>query len=132
MVAEVDRIKRRWEREDKTDIDAAIATLLSAPQGHKFLWWVLQVGKVAAQPFSPGAPDVTAFNCGELNVGNQIMLRLMEANPDGYTNMQKEMLNARAARDAELNAASDAAERAGAGEWEPPSGLADPGTGHDD
>jgi hypothetical protein len=126
MLSEVERVKRRWEREDKTDLDSAISTLLSAPAGHKFLWWLLSIGEVGGQPFSPDA-GVTAFNCGKLNVGNQIMARLMEASPDGYTEMQKEMLNARTSRDAELNAASDRdAASSGAGEWEPPGGPGEP------
>lgn len=124
MLSEVERIKGRWEKADEAEITSAINALLQAPNGRRFLWWLLAVGKIGNQPFSSD-PNVTAFNCGELNVGNQIMARLQEANPDGYTSMMKEMLNEHASRNAELGAAADA--DAGRSELDYGPG-ADPGT----
>ena len=106
MLSEVEKLKRRWEREDNAEIEVAVNALLQVPNGRRFLWWLLAVGKIGNQPFSPEA-SITAFNCGELNVGNQIMGRLMEVNPDGYTAMMKDMLNDRNSRDRELDAATD-------------------------
>jgi hypothetical protein len=105
-MSEVDRIKGRWAKADDAELDSAVNALLGARNGRRFLWWLLSIGKVGGQPFSPDAA-VTAFACGELNVGNQIQARLMMTNPEGYTLMQQEMLNERRDRDRELNAASD-------------------------
>ncbi len=105
-MTEVEKVKVRWERKDEQDIDSAIEALLQVPNGRRFLWWLLSIGKVGGQPFSPDAA-VTAFNCGELNIGNQIMARLMSTSPDLYTAMTKEMLNERNDRDRELATASD-------------------------
>lgn len=105
-MSEVERIKRRWEKGDNADIDSAITALLGAANGRRFLWWLLAVGKVGNQPFT-GDLASTAFACGELNVGNQIMSRLMAVDPEGYTSMMKEQLNERNDRDTELGSASD-------------------------
>ncbi len=110
MMSEVEKTKLRWEKADEADLTSAITALLSAPNGRRFLWWLLAVGKIGNQPFSPD-PYVAAFNCGALDVGNQIMARLMETDPDNYTAMQKEMLNERRNRDTELGLASDTDQR---------------------
>ena len=105
-MSEVETLKRRWEREDRLNVDNAIAALFSDGGGRKFLWWLLELGKVGGQPFTGGA-ETTAFNCGELNVGNQILARLIEVSPEGYITSMKENANATRDRDTELGAASD-------------------------
>lgn len=96
-------IKRRWAREDEAAIDEAIIALLKHRQGRKFLWWLLQLGGVGLQPYANNALQ-TSFNCGTLNVGNQILEQLLRTMPEGYIEMMKENADERRTRDGELDA----------------------------
>lgn len=80
---------RRYARQDKRLRDAAVEALLQNEAGRKYLWWLLEVGWVGQQPFAQNAL-VTSFNCGQLNVGQQILNHILEVNPAGYVQMQKE------------------------------------------
>lgn len=86
--------KRLRERQKATEqmIDNAIRLNSKTPEGRKFLWWLLQIGKVNTQPFTTNA-ITTAFNCGELNVGNTILARITDVDPASYVQMQQESLN---------------------------------------
>jgi hypothetical protein len=81
----------------KDRLDNAVRAMLQHPDTREYLWWLLSIGKVTIQPFIHGSPDGTAFQCGELNVGNQIFDHIMEINPEGYLTMYKEQLNERSA-----------------------------------
>lgn len=96
------RLRARWLKEDEAAIDAAFSTLLQHGEGRKALWWMLRIGKVGTQPMSNNALQ-TAFACGELNVGQQILDRITSVSPDGYLQMMKEMADDRTRRDSELN-----------------------------
>jgi len=74
---------------DEADIDETFRVLLTLPKGRKALWWLMQIGKIGVNPFA-GERNLTDFQCGELNVGQQIQARMMQVNPDGYVNMLKE------------------------------------------
>lgn len=69
----------QWEED-------TVNSLLKTPEGRQFIWWLLSIGKAGqgTQPFIAGSPDQTAFNCGEQNVGNQILERIIALNPQGY------------------------------------------------
>jgi hypothetical protein len=97
-------LKRRWAREDDAAIEEAIHALLKHRQGRKFLWWLLRLGGVGLQPYASNALQ-TSFNCGTLNVGNQILEELLRVSPEGYIEMMKENADERRNRDAELAAA---------------------------
>jgi len=73
-------------------IDTAISVAAQSREGREFLWWLLQIGKVGTQPFTTNALT-TAFQCGELNVGNAILERLITVNPAIYVQMQQENQN---------------------------------------
>jgi hypothetical protein len=102
-------LKRRWAKEDETAVREAIEALSLHRQGRKFLWWLLQIGGVGQQPYVSNALQ-TAFNCGTLNVGNQILEAIGTTAPDAYITMMKENADERATRDAELGAAGSAGE----------------------
>lgn len=99
----INKIKKRWQEEDENAIHESIAALMKHPQGRKFLWWLLQVGGVGSQPFSGNALQ-TSFNCGVLNVGNQILEKIVSTSSEGYLEMMKESEDERRKRDAELRA----------------------------
>ncbi len=98
----VERLNRelaKYEALDNAEIDQVIQTLLGDNKGQKFIWWLLQVGKYGVQPFTPDA-QVTAFQCGEMNVGAQILARLIEVNPLGFAELQLKRKNESDRRDA--------------------------------
>jgi hypothetical protein len=95
------RLRARWLKEDKAAIDAAFGALLQHNGGRKMLWWLLQIGRVGQQPFSNNALQ-TAFACGELNVGQQVLDRITSVSPEGYLEMMKEMADERTQRDTAL------------------------------
>lgn len=119
---EAKALKRKQEahqRQVNIEIDAAIAHLLKMREGRRFLWWLLQIGKVNQQPFTMDA-RTTAFNCGELNVGQQVLARITLVQPAGYLQMQEENLNEYNARvRADADARTDSADGdANAGNWD--------------
>lgn len=101
-----DTLKRQWAEQDALQIDGAINALLQHQHGRRLLWWLLEIGKVGQQPFSIDASR-TAFACGELNVGQRILDRVISVSPEGYIKMMEEMADERKQRDAELARAVD-------------------------
>lgn len=96
-----ERKKRSWEKQDQTDREDAIRALLATVKGRRFIWWLLEVGKEGIQPFTANALT-TAFNCGELNVGKQILAQVIEIDPEGYLRLLKERQDERTNRDLAL------------------------------
>lgn len=86
------RQQKKFEELERADVDRALGDLFKTPHGRRALWWLLQIGKVGTQPFQLD-PHATAFQCGELNVGQQLLARLVEVNPIGYAEMQMERQN---------------------------------------
>lgn len=97
------RKQAEWAKQDEADVNQAMAALLNTPIGRKLLWWQLQIGRVNTQPFNTDAL-IMAFNCGELNTGQQILARMLEVDPQGYVKMQQENADGHAVRTAELAA----------------------------
>jgi hypothetical protein len=95
-------IQDDYATEDRLAVESAIKSLLSAAIGRKFLWRVLQLGKVGTQPYTSSDRD-TAFQCGELNVGNGVLALITEADPAGYLMMQQENIENGRARTNRIN-----------------------------
>lgn len=105
MAQHDDKEAERYAREagkfaalDDADIDETLRVLLTLDKGQKLIWWLLQIGKVGTQPFTVD-PHTTSFQCGELNVGQRILDRLIEVNPTGYAEMQLKRKNEYERRD---------------------------------
>lgn len=99
-----ERLLRSWE-------DKAFNALLSTEEGRQFVWWLLTIGKWQTMPYA-GVDATTNFNCGEMNVGNQIFARLIEVNPQAYLRIVEDQdarskSNARADADADAEPDSD-------------------------
>jgi hypothetical protein len=116
-----EKLKRRWQKEDELRIDSALSKVMADPEGRKFLWWLLEIGRIGMQPFSGNALN-TAFTCGELNVGQKILDRIITVSAEGYVLMMKESQSEFNERSKQLS--DDPAD--GAGEED---GSADEGTG---
>lgn len=113
------RQQKKFEELDSADVDTAIADLFKSERGRKLLWWLLQIGKVGNQPFQLD-PHATAFNCGELNVGQQMLARFVEINPIGFAELQIERQNESDRRTEYLN-------RVVSGGIDPSTGYSGPG-----
>ena len=61
-------------------------------QGRRVAYRLLADTGVFRNPFNHSG-SVTAFNCGQMNVGQQFLARIMEHAPDAYTLMCKEQRN---------------------------------------
>lgn len=101
-----EKLKRRWQKEDEQKIDSAVAALVEHTQGRKLLWWLLEIGRIGMQPYANNALN-TAFNCGELNVGQRILDRIISVSPEGYVRMMKENESESRERDAQLDLARE-------------------------
>lgn len=124
-MSEVDKLKEGWSRGDNEEIDLAINALTQHRHGRRALWWLLQIGQVGTQPFNPD-PQLTAFNCGQLNVGQQILDRLIHVSPDGYIAMMKENADEQSERD---NALTNAyAADTGGRSYSDPNAYSGPGS----
>lgn len=77
------------ERQRKLYIDDFVKAGLNTPQGRAYVYWLLEMSKVNYQPFT-GNALTTSFNCGEMNVGKQILAHIIEVAPDDYLKMLKE------------------------------------------
>jgi hypothetical protein len=100
------RAQEKVARREKTLEDQALSKLLADVSGRQLLWWLLRIGKVSANPYSLD-PYQTAFACGELNVGNQILARIVETEPAGYLQMMKDQEDARRERNTPDERAAD-------------------------
>jgi len=80
------REQQKWAENDLEERREFIRKALRDPGGQRLLLWLLEISKVGNQPFTSNALT-TAFQCGELNIGNQLLADLMETDPAGYVNM---------------------------------------------
>ncbi len=94
------RIKAFQSAREK-EIDEALAALMQHGQGRRFVNWLLTLGRLGANPYS-GQALSTMFNCGELNVAQRVLDRLLRVAPDQYIKMLKELENERHTDNAEL------------------------------
>jgi hypothetical protein len=106
-----EKLKRRWLKEDEHKIESAVSKTLADAEGRKFLWWLLEIGRIGHQPYANNALN-TAFNCGELNVGQRILDRIISVSAEGYLTMMKENESERSERTKQL-ALDDQADESG-------------------
>lgn len=93
-------------KREKARRDLLIQDLLKRADGREFIWWLLQIGKFGTQPFAADS-YLTAFGCGELNVGQQIFDAVISADPSGFLRMQQEINDARSNPDPRADADPD-------------------------
>lgn len=92
------RRQRTWDKQDKLERDAAISALMQHRHGRRYIYWLLEISRaMGSQPFANHALQ-TAFNCGEMNIGLQIMAHLQEVDAAGFLTMMREMGDERAER----------------------------------
>ncbi len=104
-LSERQKAEHRHAAEDEEARQRVFAALLQHDDGKVFLWWLLSIGRaIGSQPYTNNAL-ATSFNCGQLDVGNQILAELIDSTDSGFADLMKEMHSVRRQRDAELAAA---------------------------
>ncbi len=86
------------DREQRAKRIQFIRGALTLPQGRDFFYWLLGITGLKANPFATNALTMS-FNCGSMNVGQQIELALIEADSELFLAMLKEQEDARRADD---------------------------------
>lgn len=88
------KAQERAAREAQVEQDEVVCTILRTPAGRKWLHDKLQMCSVGGTPWVHD-PYATAFNCGQQNVGFQLLADIMSASPDLYVTMMKENTDGR-------------------------------------
>lgn len=83
------RIAHRHMKETEAIEAEGLRKLLDSYEGRAFLWWMLGTAGVFANPFTQNALH-TAFNCGTMNFGQQLLNRLVSEQPAQYIKMMQE------------------------------------------
>lgn len=95
--AEANAVARKLSKLAQTEENNrryAVRELCKTDWGRDFLWYLLRIGRVGLQPFAGENVHQTNFNCGEFNVGQQVLALIIEAEPSGYLRILEDQLNA--------------------------------------
>jgi CRP-like cAMP-binding protein len=92
------RRQAKWQEADAKELDNAITAMLQHKETRRYLYWLLEMTRAIGQnPMTDNALR-TAFNCGEQNVGQQIMAHLIDVAPEGFLTLLKEKSDERRER----------------------------------
>lgn len=81
-----DKAKRKRDRELND-----IRTVLNLPEGRRVVWRILSFVKIFIDAFFGGdAGHTTAYQSGRKSVGLWLLSELMDANPNSFSQMQRE------------------------------------------
>lgn len=86
--ASVKAVRKDAKLEAEQDIEV-LRTVMSIEPGRRWMHKLLVKCHCFANPFSKD-PLVTAFSCGEMNIGQQILIELNNHCTDTYLQMMKE------------------------------------------
>lgn len=91
--AEARRAEKRERDRQRTlrlNRQEAVRQLYRTAEGRDYLRWLLEVSKaIGQQPFQAD-PYRTAFGCGEINVGHQLMAHMVEVDVAAFSALLKE------------------------------------------
>lgn len=73
----------------RSDVQQTIARA----EGRRVLWRVLEIAGPNRISHTPGDPYHTAFNEGKRAVANEVLMMLLDADPDVYARMQREFIS---------------------------------------
>src|SRR6516164_5649150 len=82
-------IQRRSDRASQESVDAFLRHSMGLVDGRRYFHGLLVRCHVFANPYT-GRAGTTAFACGELNVGQQVLADIMRIAPDEYVQMMRE------------------------------------------
>ena len=81
---------REARKREQLAMDDGLKSLVSSYEGRRYIWWLLEVSRALGHNAFADTPEMTAFNCGQQNVGQQILNHLIEVAPDAYLTLLKE------------------------------------------
>lgn len=82
----------RLKKQEAAARQTALRHLVGDENGRIFLWWLLQESKaIQYQPFSVD-PHLTAFNCGQMDVGARILAEIVGVSPTTLPELMTLML----------------------------------------
>lgn len=84
---EIEAAKKAKERQQELD---DLRLVMSNPNGRRVIWRILSESGLYQNPFVPGAPDATSYNCGRQSQGQWLLSEVMIAAKDYFLAMQKE------------------------------------------
>lgn len=84
-------VRKRSKREkwDRKAVLASLRALLETPHGRRYIWHILEKTSVHRTSFAP-VPTQHAFNEGQRTMGNDVLIDVLEANPQAYVDMMLE------------------------------------------
>lgn len=95
--------KRKNDKQRKAAAFAAVQrnefvkAALSTKEGKAYFYWLLEICNMGRNPYAVNALS-TAFNCGEMNIGQQVQAHIIENAPAKFLEMlaekEKERLDA--------------------------------------
>jgi hypothetical protein len=122
------RKQEQWKKQDKQALDNCVHALLQHQEGRAYLYWLLEIGRAIGQNPFTGNALTTSFECGQQNVGQQIMAHILEVAPDGFLKMLKEKQDERNRRTAESKP-NGARTGSSSGTYPEPDSYAEPDPG---
>lgn len=87
LTLEQKRLKKEERKRERELSD--IRYVLLKPEGRRFIWRVLEEGRVFHDAFTPDS-NSTYYNLGRQSVSRLFLNELMEAKPDALSQMQQE------------------------------------------
>ena len=85
--------RNRQRREEEIN---DLRAVLSSVSGRRFIWRLLERGGVFRSSFNAESDSYTAFNEGRRNLGLLVLNDILETDPDAFTLMQRESVEAAA------------------------------------
>lgn len=84
-----EELQKTWAENDRLEIENVFRDLLGSPAGRKFLFYLLGQTRFMQNPFT-GNALTTSFNCGEMSIGQKLMMDITLVDPIGWSKMQQE------------------------------------------
>lgn len=98
------KVREDFRRQRELRIEDGLKQSLSTRHGRQALWWMLEICGVGALPWAD-TDRQTNFRIGELNVGQQLLNRIIQIDASAYIKMQQENLDDDRALDTRLASA---------------------------
>lgn len=67
-----------------------LRSILKTVYGRRFIWRMLKQCHIGELPWVQDSPDATAFNCGQINIGNILLKDVVRIKPEAYLEMMKQ------------------------------------------
>ncbi len=99
--------QQNWLQQDGRARRDAVHSLFSTADGRTFLYWLLQITNAMGRSPFTGNALTTSFECGQHNIGLQVMHEMLDIAPDQFFLMLKEKADERTYRDGATSAHAD-------------------------